>query len=219
MLAADPPNVKGALETARRTIRDGNRAADVITRLRALFSKNAAATETVDLNEAAREVLALVFSDLLRNRVFLRVEIDHDHPVLVTGDRVQLQQVILNLVRNASDAMSEVNGRPRHLLVRAERDDEGGARLIVTDSGVGFDPQAIERLFDAFYTTKKDGMGIGLSVSRSIIESHGGKLWAQANDGPGTTFTFSLPPLADSRTGDAAETSKISDTREAMRSS
>jgi PAS domain S-box-containing protein len=223
MLAADPPNVKGALETARRTIRDGNRAADVITRLRALFSKKAAATETVDLNEAAREVLALVFSDLLRNRVLLRAEIDHDHPVLVTGDRVQLQQVILNLVRNASDAMSEVNGRPRHLLVRAERDDEGGARLIVTDSGVGLDPQAIERLFDAFYTTKSDGMGIGLSVSRSIIETHGGKQWAEANDGPGATFTFFLPPLADSaaggRTGDAAETSKISDTREAMRSS
>jgi PAS domain S-box-containing protein len=223
MLAGDPPNVRGALETARRTIRDGNRAADVITRLRALFSKNAAATETVDLNEAAREVLALVFSDLLRNRVFLRALIDHDHPVLVTGDRVQLQQVILNLVRNASDAMSEVNDRPRHLLVRAERDDEGEARLIVTDSGVGFDPLAIERLFDAFYTTKKDGMGIGLSVSRTIIESHGGKLWAQANDGPGTTFTFSLPPLADSATGgrtdDAAETSEISDTREAMRSS
>jgi PAS domain S-box-containing protein len=223
MLAADPPNVRGALETARRTIRDGNRAADVITRLRALFSKKAAVTETVDLNEAAREVLALGFSDLLRNRVFLRTEIDHDHPVLVTGDRVQLQQVILNLVRNASDAMSGVNDRPRHLLVRAERDDEGGARLIVTDSGVGLDPQAIERLFDAFYTTKKDGMGIGLSVSRSIIESHGGKLWAEANHGPGTTFTFSLPPLADSatgcRTGDAAETSKISDRREAMRSS
>ena len=223
MLAADPPNVKGALETARRTIRDGNRAADVITRLRALFSKKAAATETVDLNDAAREVLALVFSDLLRNRVFLRAEIDDDHPVLVTGDRVQLQQVILNLVRNASDAMSEVNDRPRQLLVRTERDDEGEARLMVTDSGIGLDPQAIERLFDAFYTTKKDGMGIGLSVSRSIIESHGGKLWAQANDGPGTTFTFSLPQLADGATGgrpgDAAETSKISETREAMRSS
>ena len=221
MLAADPPNVKGALETARRTIRDGNRAADVITRLRGLFSKKPAVTEIVDLNEAAREVLALVFGDLLRNKVFLRAEINHKDPLFVTGDRVQLQQVILNLVRNASDAMSEVNDRPRHLLVKAERDDEGGARLIVTDSGVGLDSPATDRVFDAFYTTKKDGMGIGLSVSRSIIESHGGKLWAQANDGPGATFTFSLPPLGANasgrRIGDTAETSKISDTRTAMR--
>jgi PAS domain S-box-containing protein len=207
MLTADPPNIKGALETARRTIRDGNRAADVITRLRALFSKKAAATETVDLNEATREVLSLAHRDLLRNRVFLRTELDDDHPLLVTGDRVQLQQVILNLVRNASDAMRDVNDRPRHLLVKAERDEEGAARLIVKDAGVGLDPQSAERLFDAFYTNKEDGMGIGLSVSRSIIESHGGKLWAEANDGPGAAFSFSLPRCAESvkgeRTGDA----------------
>jgi PAS domain S-box-containing protein len=223
MLAADPPNVKGALETARRTIRDGNRAADVITRLRALFSKKAAATETVDLNEAAREVLALVFSDLLRNRVFLRAEIDHDHPVYVAGDRVQLQQVILNLVRNACDAMRDVNDRSRHLLVKVERDEEGGARLVVQDAGVGLDPQTIGRLFDAFYTTKSDGMGIGLSVSRSIIESHGGKLWAEANDGPGTTFSFSLPGLAESatgeHTGDAIWTPDMRGERDVVRNS
>ncbi len=196
MLAADPPNIKGAQETARRTIRDGNRAADVIARLRALFSKKAAATETMDLNEATREVLKLMFGDLLRNGVDLRLELDQDHPLLVTGDRVQLQQVILNLVRNASDALRDVNDRPKHLLVKVERKAGGGARLIVKDAGVGLDPQTVGRLFDAFYTTKSDGMGIGLSVSRSIIESHGGKLWAEANDGPGTTFSFSLPPLA-----------------------
>src|SRR5262249_37533305 len=151
-------------------------------------SKKAAATESVDLNEATREVLALVFSDLLRNRVFLRTELDDDHPLLITGDRVQLQQVILNLVRNAADAMRDVNDRPRHLLVKVERPEEGGARVIVRDAGIGLDPQSVERLFDAFYTTKGDGMGIGLSVSRSIVESHGGKLWAEANDGPGATF-------------------------------
>jgi PAS domain S-box-containing protein len=198
MLAADPPNIDGARETARRTIRDGNRAADVITRLRALFSKKVAAAETLDLNEATREVLALVFSDLLRNRVVLRVEIDNDHPLLVSGDRVQLQQVILNLVRNASDAMSNVNDRPRHLLVKVEQEEDGGARLSVKDAGVGLEPQGIERLFDAFYTTKGDGMGIGLSVSRSIIESHSGKLWAEPNDGPGATFSFSIPRQATS---------------------
>jgi PAS domain S-box-containing protein len=221
MLSADPPNIKGALATAQRTIRDGNRAADVITRLRALFSKKAAATETVDLNEATREVLALAFSDLLRNRVFVRTELDDDNPLLVTGDRVQLQQVILNLVRNASDAMRDVNDRPRHLLVRLEREDEGGARLLVRDAGVGIEPQNIERLFDAFYTTKSDGMGIGLSVSRSIIESHGGKLWAEANDGPGTTFCFSLPRPTDDaagdRTGEIIWTPKITNGQSVVR--
>ena len=193
MLAADPPNVDGARETARRTIRDGNRAADVIARLRALFSKKAAVTETVDLNDATREVLALAFGDLLRNRVIARVELDDDHPLLVTGDRVQLQQVILNLVRNALDAMSEVNDRPRNLLVKADEEEEGRVRLIVRDTGVGFQPQGPERLFDAFYSTKDDGMGIGLSVSRSIIESHGGRLWAEPNEGAGATFLFSIP--------------------------
>jgi len=175
----------------------------------------------VDLNEATREVLALVFSDLLRNRVFLRVEIEDDDPVLVTGDRVQLQQVILNLVRNASDAMRDVNDRPRHLLVRVEQEEEAGARLLVRDAGVGIEPQNIERLFDAFYTTKSDGMGIGLSVSRSIIESHGGKLWAEANDGPGTSFLFSIPPSADAATADriggGVWTPQLNNGRDAMR--
>ncbi len=192
MLAADPPNVDGARETARRTIRDGNRASDVITRLRALFSKKDVTTEPVDLNEATREVIALSLSELQRNRVVLRAELADDLPP-VTGDRVQLQQVILNLLRNASDAMSGVDDRPRKLLIRTERDEDDGVHLTVQDTGVGFDPQALGRLFEAFYTTKSGGMGIGLSVSRSIIESHHGRLWAAPNDGPGATFSFSIP--------------------------
>ena len=192
MLAADPPNVEGARETARRTIRDGNRASDVITRLRALFAKKDATTESVDLNEATREVIALSLSELQRSRVILRTELADDLPP-VTGDRVQLQQVILNLLRNASDAMSGVEDRPRQLVIRTERDEGDRVRLTVQDAGVGFDPQAADRLFDAFYTTKSDGMGIGLSVSRSIIESHQGRLWATPNDGPGATFSFSIP--------------------------
>ena len=207
MLGADPPNIEGARETARRTIRDGNRAADVIARLRALFSKKPAAAETVDLNELTREVLSLVFSDLLRNRVVLRVELDEERPLRVSGDRVQLQQVIMNLVRNASDAMSDVSDRPRTLLVRAW-DEEDGARLIVKDAGVGFESHGAERLFDAFYTTKSGGMGIGLSVSRSIIENHGGRLWAEPNDGPGATFSFSIPRQTTSA-GDDGTTSAI----------
>jgi signal transduction histidine kinase len=165
-------------------------------------------------------VLALVFSDLLRNRVVLRTELDDDHPQLVTGDRVQLQQVIQNLVRNASEAMAEVNDRPRHLLVRVDGEEEGRVRLTVKDAGVGLQPQEAERLFDAFYTTKSDGMGIGLSVSRSIIESHGGKLWAEANDGPGATFAFSLPGLVGGATGDRigddVRTSHITEQRDAV---
>ena len=192
MLAADPPNVEGARETAKRTIRDGNRAAELVARLRALFARKEAVREPVDLNEATREVLALSLNELRRNRVVLQPEFAENLP-LVTGDRVQLQEVILNLLRNASDAMSCVDDRPRHLCIRTERDDGDQVRVSVQDTGIGLDPQRIDELFQAFYTTKGDGMGIGLSVSRSIIESHHGSLWAVANDGPGATFSFSIP--------------------------
>jgi PAS domain S-box-containing protein len=200
MLAADPPNVDGARETARRMIRDGNRASEVITRLRALFGKKETTNESVDLNDATREVLALSSSELQRSRVILRPELAEDLPV-VTGDRVQLQQVILNLIRNASDAMSTVDDRPRQLLIRTERDECDHVRLTVQDAGVGFDPQAADRLFESFYTTKNDGMGIGLSVSRSIIESHHGRLWATLNNGPGAAFLFSIPRGPEGATG------------------
>jgi signal transduction histidine kinase len=192
MLAADPPDVEGARETARRTIRDGNRASDVIARVRALFTKKEPAIEAVDLNEVTREVLALSLSDLQRNRVVLRSELAKDLPA-ITGDRIQFQQVILNLLRNASDAMADVHDRQRQLLVRTEREDGDRVRVSVRDAGVGVDPQNVDKLLDAFYTTKTDGMGIGLSISRSIIERHHGRLWAEANDGPGATFSFSIP--------------------------
>jgi signal transduction histidine kinase len=192
MLAADPPNVDGARETARRTIRDGNRASDIIMRLRALFGKQESTTEALDLNDTAREVIALSLGELQRSRVVLQTELADGLPP-VSGDRIQLQQVILNLLRNASDAMSGVEDRPRRLLIRTERDAGEHVRLSVQDAGIGFEPQAANRLFEAFYTTKSDGMGIGLSVSRSIIESHHGRLWAAPNEGPGATFSFSIP--------------------------
>lgn len=197
MLAADPPNVDGARETARRTIRDGNRASDVIKRLRALFAKKSATTEKLDLNAAAREVIAMLLDELQRRGILLRTEFAGDLSA-VMGDRVQLQQVILNLLLNASDAMDVAVGRPRKLLVRTERDGEDHVRLTVRDTGAGFDPGDADRLFTAFYTTKGEGMGIGLSISRSIIESHYGRLWATPNDGPGATFAFSIPCLPDS---------------------
>jgi signal transduction histidine kinase len=192
MLAADPPDVEGARETARRTIRDGNRAADVIARVRALFAKKEPVIEAVDLNEVTREVIALSLSDFRRNRVVLQSELVEDLPA-VTGDRIQLQQVILNLLRNACDAMADVHDRPRQLLVRTEREDGDRVRVTVRDAGVGVDPHNVDKLLDAYYTTKTDGMGIGLSISRSIIERHHGRLWAEANDGPGATFSFSIP--------------------------
>ncbi len=191
MLAADPPNVIGARETARRTIRDGNRASDVITRLRSLFSRKEPTKEPVDLNEATREVLALSRSQLQKSRVVLQFA---DELPLIAGDRVQLQQVILNLVLNAADAMNDVADRPRQLVITTEEEDDH-VRVIVRDSGVGLDPRGLERIFQPFYTTKNGGMGIGLAVSRSIIESHDGRLWAESNDGFGATFGFSIPIL------------------------
>ena len=207
MLAMEPPNVDGARETARRTIRDGNRASDVITRLRALFSKKHTLAERVDLNEATREVIALSLSELQRNRVVLRCELTDDLP-LVTGDRVQLQQVVLNLLRNGLDAMNTVNDRPRSLVIRTQRDEGDRVLLSVKDAGIGFDAQTADRLFETFYTTKNDGMGVGLSVSRSIIESHQGRLWATLNDGPGATFSFSIPRAPNGGIGAAVSVTR-----------
>ncbi len=203
MLDANPPNVDGARETARRTIRDGNRASEVVTRVRALFSKKEFTPEPLDLNEATREVVALSLSELQRNRVIVQSELTDDLPS-ITGDRVQLQQVILNLLRNASDAMVGVDDRPRQLLIRTVREDGDRVRVSVRDAGVGLDRQGIGKLFDAFFTTKSDGMGIGLSVSRSIVERHHGRLWAEPNDGPGATFSFSIPRGPDSVGGPAS---------------
>jgi PAS domain S-box-containing protein len=192
MLDAEPPNVDGARETAKRTIRDGRRAADVITRLRALFIKKDAESELVDLNEATREVVALSRTELERNGVVTRIDLKDELPA-VMGDRVQLQQVILNLLRNGSDAMSSVDDRPRELLFRTEVEEGDRVRLSVQDAGIGFEPQSLDRLFQTFYTTKEEGMGIGLAVSHSIIENHHGLMWVTPNDGPGVTFSFSIP--------------------------
>jgi len=192
MLSAEPPNVDGARETARRTIRDGNRASDVITRLRTLYSKKDPQPELMELNDTAHEVTSLLLSELQRNRVHLRQELAEDLPPVI-GDRIQLQQVIMNLLRNASEAMSTVDDRPRELLIRTELEEGDRVRLSVKDVGVGFAPQVAGKLFDAFFTTKSEGMGIGLSISRSIIDAHHGRLWATANSGPGATFSFSIP--------------------------
>ncbi|MGJ0223455.1 ATP-binding protein, partial [Streptococcus pyogenes] len=192
MLAGGPSDLDGPRETLRRIIRDANRAADVIRRLRALFGKGATMCEPVDLNAAAREVIALSSTELQHARITLRAELSEDPPT-VMGDRVQLQQVILNLLLNACEAMGPVVDRPRQLMLRTAIGAGEDVVVSVQDTGVGIDREQTERLFEAFYTTKKDGMGIGLSVSRSIVEIHGGRLWARPNEGPGATFSFSIP--------------------------
>jgi signal transduction histidine kinase len=199
MLAADPPDLEGARETARRTIRDGKRASDIVARLRALFRKKSTPTELVDLNEATKEMIALLSSELHKSAVILRVALAEDLPV-VAGDRVQLQQVVLNLLLNASEAMRDVDDRPRRLTIRTERDAEDGVRVSVRDVGVGL-PQDSERIFQAFHTTKSGGMGIGLSVSRCIVENHRGRLWAEPNGGPGATFSFCIPRAPEPERG------------------
>ena len=206
MLAADPPNLEGAAETVRRTIRDANRATEVIKRVRTMFAKRAPTLERVDLNDAAREVLTMSVSELRKSGSVLQTEFAEPLPAIL-GDRVQLQQVILNLMLNGADAMAGIEDRPRTLRVETAVDRSDSVKLLVRDAGVGLDPRGIEKLFEAFYTTKTHGLGIGLAISRSIIESHKGRLWAMANDGPGATFGFSIPCARDAVTGTAAITS------------
>jgi signal transduction histidine kinase len=134
--------------------------------------------------------------DLQSNRVVVQQDLAENLPA-VKGDRIQIQQVILNLLRNASDAMRDIEDRPRQLVIKTESDDNNNVQLTVRDTGIGFAPKAADRLFESFYTSKADGMGIGLSISRSIIEAHRGRLWASANDGPGSSFAFSIPYDSD----------------------
>lgn len=195
MLAADPPDFDGAREAARRTIRDGQRASEVVSRLRGLFVHKELAAEPLDLNEVVREVLALSAGETQRSRILVRPVLTEPLP-LVLGDRVQLQQVILNLLLNARDAMDTVQDRPRQVVLRTGLEGGHQVLLAVEDSGVGLGGQDPDQLFEAFRTTKPGGMGIGLSVSRSIIERHRGQLWAEANPAAGAIFCFTIPAHA-----------------------
>jgi signal transduction histidine kinase/ligand-binding sensor domain-containing protein len=216
MLAADPPNVEGAAETVRRTIRDANRATEVIKRVRTMFAKKAPTIEMVDLNDAAREIITMSASELRQNGSVLQTEFAEPLPAIF-GDRVQLQQVILNLLLNGADAMAGIEDRPRTLRVETAFDRGDTVKLLVRDSGVGLDPRGVEKLFEAFYSTKAHGLGIGLAISRSIVESHKGQLWAVANDGPGATFGFSIPCAGHATTDTAAITNAESQARTDVR--
>ncbi|HVP48164.1 MAG TPA: PAS domain S-box protein [Bryobacteraceae bacterium] len=191
-LATDVPNLEEAREALRRAVRDGKRAGEVIQRIRALTRKTATARERVDLNQTIGEVLALVGDEAKRKSVIIRRRFADDlSPVL--GDQVQFQQVVLNLIMNGIEAMSSVGERARELVITTRHIEPDQVQVTVKDSGVGIAPERIGKIFDSFYTTKPGGMGMGLSISRSILEAHGGRLWATANDGPGATFYFTLP--------------------------
>lgn len=203
LLALDPPNIASATDTARRTIRDTERATEVIKRLRAMFNRQSPAMEQIDLNEIAREVIALSARDMREKFIVLEARLAPELPP-VTGDRIQLQQVILNMVLNGIEAMAETEERPRRLLVRTALVSEDMLTLSISDAGIGIAPEDTEKMFEPFFTTKRNGMGIGLSISRSIVENHGGRMWAMSNDGPGATFAFSLPRLGKQTTDRSA---------------
>jgi len=191
-LAGDVPNLEEARDAARRIVRDGKRAGAVIAQIRALAKKTDIAMARLDMNETIREILSLARDEVARNLVTTHLHLAADlSPVL--GDRVQLQQVVLNLIMNGIEAMHSVEGRPRDLVILTRNVEANQVQVAIQDSGTGLGPQNIERIFDAFYTTKPAGMGLGLSISRSIVQRHGGRLWAKANDGPGTTFQFTVP--------------------------
>jgi PAS domain S-box-containing protein len=189
-LAGDIPNVEEAREALRDIVRDGKRAGEVIARIRALTKRTALPKEKLDLNETIREVLSLIGDEARKRSVIIRTQFAEDLSP-VSGDRVQLQQVLLNLAMNAMEAMSSAS--KRHLVIITQNIDEAQVQVTVEDSGTGLDPKTMARIFDAFYTTKPGGMGMGLSICRSIVHNHGGRLWATGNEGPGTSFHFILP--------------------------
>ncbi len=195
-LAGPTPNLEEARHSAALIIADGHRAGEIISRIRALAQKAPPQKDEVNINETILEVAALVRSEAQRNRVSLQTQLAKEVPPIL-ADRIQLQQVILNLIINAIEAMSGVGDGPRELLIGAGKDNSQGVLVTVRDSGPGLDPKTLEHLFTAFYTTKPQGMGMGLAISRSIIEAHGGRLWATVNQLRGATFQFTLPANAE----------------------
>ena len=190
-LAGQAPNLEEARQSAALVIADGHRAGEIIGRIRALAKKSPPRKDWLDINETILEVIALARSEVQGNRVALQIQLSDELP-LVLGDRIQLQQVILNLVRNGIEAMSAVTDRSRDLLIRSCQYESDKVLVEVQDSGTGLETESLDHLFTAFFTTKPKGMGMGLAISRSIIEAHGGRLWAILNDGPGVTFQFTL---------------------------
>jgi C4-dicarboxylate-specific signal transduction histidine kinase len=190
-LAGEPPNLVEAREATEDIIREGRRAGEVITRIREFLRKTETEKVPMDINQTIRDVVVLMRNEAEGKRVTLEMDLATDLP-LVVGDRVQLQQVILNLLMNGAEAAASVTDRERRVQIRSRKHESDNVLVAVQDSGEGIDPENLEKIFDAFYTTKSHGMGMGLAISRSIIEDHGGHLWAQMVDGPGISFQFTL---------------------------
>jgi PAS domain S-box-containing protein len=191
-LGTQPPNLERIRHTLGCILSDGIRAGDVIGRIRALVKKAPPRKEGLEINEAVLEVMALTRREMAKNGVSVRTQLAEGLP-LIQADRVQLQQVILNLIVNAVEAMQDVGDGSRELLISTDRNASNGVLVSLRDSGPGLDPDTVDRLFQAFYTTKTDGMGMGLAICHSIIEAHGGRLWAGANEPRGAVFQFTLP--------------------------
>jgi C4-dicarboxylate-specific signal transduction histidine kinase len=191
-LAGQPPNIEKATQSLERIIRDANRASEVVGRVRGLAKKANPRKVWLNINKAVLEIIALTRREVEQNRISLRTQLSDEVP-LVWADRIQLQQVILNLIINAIEALGALGEEPRDLLVSLVKDGSNGVLLTVRDSGTGLDPGKLEDIFNAFYTTKHEGMGMGLAVSRSIIMDHGGRLWATPNEPRGAVFQFTLP--------------------------
>ena len=194
-LAAGPPDLEEARAAARRSVKDGTRAAEIISRIRLLFKKGTPQRELVDVNEVIREMIALLRSEATRYSISVGTELSSNLPQIL-GDRVQLQQVLMNLIMNSIDAMKDVDGA-RELVVKSQRGENEQVLVSVSDTGVGLPPQQADQIFNAFFTTKPDGTGMGLSISRSIVESHGGRLWAAGNPPRGASISLSLPINVD----------------------
>jgi len=190
-LDSQPPKPEEVRQALGEAVKEGNRAVDVISRIRTLIKKGPPRKDACDINEAIREVVGLTRGEMVKNNISAQTQLGEELP-RIQGDKVQLQQVILNLIINAVDAMSGTSGGSRVLFISTAK-DVGGVLVTVRDSGPGLSPETVERLFDAFYTTKADGMGMGLSICRSIVEAHGGRIWTSRDVGQGATFQFTLP--------------------------
>jgi len=194
-LAAVKPNVEEARAAATRIVKDGTRAAEIISRIRLLFKKGTAERKLLDINEAIREMVVMLRGEATRYNIFVRTELALDLPD-VMGDRVQLQQVLMNLIMNGIEAMKDVEGL-RELVIESQRAENEQVLLRINDTGIGLPPQQAEQIFNAFFTTKAQGTGMGLAISRSIVESHGGRIWAAGNPPRGASFYLSLPTKAE----------------------
>jgi PAS domain S-box-containing protein len=191
-LGREPVNLGKIRQALERIVSGGHRAGDVVGRIRALLKKMPPQKEKMDINEAILEVIALSRGEISKNRILVRTQLAAGL-LPIDGDRVQLQQVILNLIINAVEALSSLEGSPRELAISSVQDQSNGVHVAIRDSGPGMTEATLEHIFNAFYTTKPGGLGMGLSISRSIIEAHGGRLWAAANDPGGASFEFTLP--------------------------